>query len=59
MSTHAREQLWENSLLEEASTISVRDILSGQIVNTSLFYVPHSEEIVQTDALNISTTQER
>lgn len=39
--------------------MSARDILSGQIVNTSLFYVPHSEEIIQTDPVNVALMTER
>ena len=58
MSSHAKDQLCEGEL-EEASSVSARDILSGQIVNTSLFYVPHSEEIIQTDPVNVALMTER
>ena len=58
MSIHAKQQLCKGEL-EEETTVSVRDILSGQIVNSSLFYIPHSEEIVQTDPVDVASLQER
>lgn len=58
MSIHAKTQLWKGEL-EEESTVNARDILSGQIVNTSLFYIPHSEEIVMTDPIDVALLAER
>jgi len=39
--------------------VVVKDILKGQIVNYSLFYIPHSEEVIMTDRLQVEALQER
>ena len=58
MSAFAYNQLYEESL-EEKQTLDVKDILNGQIINSSLFYIPHSEEIIATDRVIVEQVQQR
>ena len=48
MSAYAVAQLISDEI-GERSSVQVNDILGGQIINDSLFYVPHSAEVISTD----------
>jgi len=52
MSAYAQAQLM-NEEIGERRSVQVKDILGGQIIDASLFYVPHSEEVIMTDRLQV------
>jgi len=39
--------------------VDIRDILNGQIVNSSLFYIPHSEELIMLDRVQVDDLANR
>ena len=57
MSAYAEAQLISDEIGERRS-VQVNDILGGQIINDSLFYVPHSAEVIRTDRHETAAKEE-